>query len=73
MGLVGRQFYSREAVIYRYISVPTAVLYQYNIAPRQYYSGGINIPLHRGPIYIGAVEIHSARNCRPCQREMSPL
>jgi len=33
MGLVGRQFYSREAVIYGYIPALMAVLNRYYIAP----------------------------------------
>ena len=40
----------REAVIYRYNPAPPpppAALYRYNIASRQYCSGGSNVPLHR--------------------------
>ena len=48
--IYGGQFCSGEAVIYRYIPAPPpppAALYRYNIASRQYYSGGSNVPLHR--------------------------
>ena len=30
-------------------SCPPAALYRYNIASRQYYSGGSNVPLRRRP------------------------
>jgi hypothetical protein len=51
MGLVGRQFYSREAVIHRYSAALATVLYSFIVLPPGSVILGAVIFLYTGSIY----------------------